>query len=385
MNETISFLIVLAAGLFLSEVFRRLQLPYVVALIIAGIIIGPNGFQFFETNETIDFLGSIGLVFLMFMAGLEIRTAGIKKMAGNITKITLINGLIPFFVGFGIATYFGYGFLPSLLLGTIFISSSIAVIVPLLESRGLLKFPIGKTILAATMFEDVFSLLILSVILQTVSPITQLPLSNFYILVLIALVGLKIAIPEFRKIMMENIYWAKGTFEKEIRLVLIILIAVVVFFEALGMHSIIAGFFAGLVLSESIKSEKLKEKLHTISYGLFIPVFFVIIGANTDLSVFTSNSGPLIFIGAILIGSMGSKFISGFLGGKISGFENRESALIGSSTMPQLSTTLAVAFVAHELKLFDDTLIASLVVLSAVTTLVGPLLVAKFSPDKTKG
>ena len=126
----------------------------------------------------------------------------------------------------------------------------------------------------------------------------------------------------------------------------------------------------------------MKEKLHVISYGLFIPIFFVIIGASTDISVFTTNGGPLLIIGAILIGSIGSKFISGFIAGKLSGFENKESALIGSSSIPQLSTTLAVAFVARELNLFDDSLITAMVVLSTVTTLVGPLLVARFSQNK---
>lgn len=382
--ELLSFLMVLVAGVFLSEAFRRLHLPYVVALIAAGAVIGPHGLGLFELDPTVDFIGSIGLVFLMFMAGLEMRSASLKRMAGSVVKISALNGILPFIVGFGIATYFGYEIMGALLLGIIFMSSSIAVAVPVMESRGLLKGPLGNTIIASVMFEDIFSLILLSVMLQSTNPTTPLPLLNFYFLVFSALLGLRVIIPAARKFFMKNLRDAKTVFEQELRLVFAIVIGVVVFFEALGMHAIIAGFFTGLVLADSMRSEKLRSKLHTLSYGLFIPTFFIVVGASTNLGVFLDVSSSATLALVIVAGSVGSKLLSGWLAGRLSGFKGSESWLVGAATIPQLSTTLAVAFVGKEFGLLDDKIVTAMVILSTVTTLIGPMLVDRLSGDGGK-
>ncbi|RLG18529.1 hypothetical protein DRN67_04090, partial [Candidatus Micrarchaeota archaeon] len=200
MAELLSFLILISAGLFLSELFRKLHVPYVVSLIFAGILIGPYGFDIFTPNETTNFLGTIGLIFLMFMAGLEIRLSSIAKLRRGVARMAVLNGLIPFLIGFGIATYFGYDILGALLLGTIFISSSIAVVIPALESSGLLGTRLGKSIVAATVAEDVFSLILLSIVLQIVNPTTQIPLPLFYGIVFVALILLKTLISIVREV-----------------------------------------------------------------------------------------------------------------------------------------------------------------------------------------
>ncbi len=376
MAELLSFLILISAGLFLSELFRKLHVPYVVSLIFAGILIGPYGFDIFTPNETTNFLGTIGLIFLMFMAGLEIRLSSIAKLRRGVARMAVLNGLIPFLIGFGIATYFGYDILGALLLGTIFISSSIAVVIPALESSGLLGTRLGKSIVAATVAEDVFSLILLSIVLQIVNPTTQIPLPLFYGIVFVALILLKTLISIVREVFLSATRNQKNIFEQELRFIFAILLGTVVFFEILGMHAIIAGFFAGLVLSESIKSELLRQKLHAISYGIFIPAFFIIIGTETDISVFSRTGGALLLTAAILIGSMGSKFISGWIGGLLSGFDKNESVLVGVSTIPQLSTTVAVAFVGLEFGLLNSELVTAMIALSIVSTFVGSMLIA---------
>lgn len=375
----ISFLVLLSAGLFLSELFRRLHLPYVVSLIIAGILIGPFGIAVFETTPTIEFIGSIGLTFLMFMAGLETRLSNLKTLRTSVVPIAFLNSALPFIGGFAIAWYFGYGLLGSLLLGIIFVSSSIAVVVPSLEANGLLKLSIGRSIIAATIFEDVLSLLLLSLTLQYIDPITLIPLPVFYILLFFSLIGLKIAIPAVRKSLFRRKRAEEDRFEQDLRFIFATLIAVTAFFEILGLHPIIAGFFTGLALSESIQSKITKQKLHAISYGLFIPAFFVIIGTQTDVSVFWSASSALLLAITVVMGSMLSKFVSGWIGGRLAGFNSIQSSLIGVSSIPQLSTTLAVAFTGLGLGLLDQNLITAMILLSVVTTMAAPFLVSIFA------
>ncbi len=383
MAELLSFLILISSGLFLSELFKKFHLPYVVALILTGIIIGPFALNILVVDETIDFLGSIGLVFLMFMAGLEIKLSSFRKLVGGAAKFSIFNGIFPMVVGFMVASYLGYDLVGSIMLGIIFVSSSIAIVIPVLEAQGLLKVKLGRLIVSGTILEDVFSLVLLSIFLQMVAPTTEIPLYLFYIIVAISLYALRVFIPKAREAFRKFHGEGKDLFEEEVRFIFVVLIATVVFFDLLGMHAIIAGFFTGLVLSESIKSEMLMKKIHALSYGLFIPIFFIIIGAEMDIGVFFGGGEALMVIFIIVAASVFSKFFGGILAGRANGFTSKESVIAGAATIPQLSTTLAVAFVGREMGLIDDVLITAMIVLSIATTFCGPILVKYLTEPMT--
>jgi len=379
MTDLLSFLIVILAGVVFSALFNRLHLPWVVALIVAGIAIGPHGLGFFEASTTIKFLSDIGLIFLMFMAGLETRLSGLRELGRDIGKLALINGLVPFVAGLGIGLALGLSPLPALLLGTIFISSSIAVVVPALEANRLMHVRLGKTIVGAAMITDIFSLVLLSFVLQTTQETANLPLFILYPLFFAFIIALRWMIPLLKTVIRPRSGQEHDLFERELRYVFIVLIGTVVLFEVLGLHSIIAGFFAGLVLSEFITSEILREKLHAISYGLFIPVFFVVIGSETNFTAFGSATTAVTLILAVVLGSIIAKFATGWLGGRWIGFSRSQSVLVGVATMPQLSTTLAVAASALTLNLFDEKMLAAIVALSIVTTFIAPILIRRLA------
>lgn len=372
MTELLTFFIILIAGLVFSEVFKRLHLPYVSALIIAGIFAGPFALNLVEINPAMSFIGSIGIVFLMFIAGSEIKTNNLKGFRNKILILSLFNGLFPFLIGFGISYILGYSLFTSLVLGTIFISSSVGVIIPSLESLDLTSTNIGKSIIGSTVVEDLVSLLLLAFILQRANPITNIPLYFYIPLLLFIIILLKSIVPRLEK-MYHKKKTGKDLFESELRFVFVVLIASVILFEILGMHSIIAGFITGMILSDSIRG-KLIEKIRTISYGLFIPIFFFIIGIKMDLSVFTSASN-IFLIAAIVIGAMTAKLISGFYGARFIGFSEKASFLIGLSTMPSLSTSLAAAFAALEFNLLTNELISAIIVFTIISTLLTPIFV----------
>jgi len=384
LSEFTGFVIILASGLFFSEVFKRLHLPYVVALIIAGIVIGPLGLSLIELTPAILFLGSIGAVFVMFMAGMEVRTELLKRIRKKLVLLVLLNGGIPAIVGFSIVFLFGYEIITAMIVATIFISSSIAIIIPTLEEKNMLSSDIGSIIIGATIIEDLGSLFLLSIILQTSDPTTFIPLPVFVVIVALSALFLKWLLPRF-----ENWFFAKkprGRFEEEFQFVLIVTIAVTVFFDFLGVHAIVAGFLVGLILSESIKNRKIESKLHAISYGLFIPIFLLEIGIETDLTVLLNASGTVFLIVAIIVGLIISKLLSGYFAGRLIGFQKRNNILIGAASIPQLSTSLAVAFTALELGFIDSSLQVSIVLLSMITVLIAPLLIGfLILPEKVSG
>jgi Kef-type K+ transport system membrane component KefB len=249
MADLLSFLIVIAAGLFLSEFLRPYHLPYVIVLILSGMLIGPHALGLFEPDVTISFMGEIGLIFLMFMAGLETRHKQMSKEHKDVAMITILNGGIPFLVGTGLALYLGYSWISSLLLGTIFISSSIAIIIPSLETSGLLQKRLGKAVLGATVVSDVLSLILLALILQAFGPHTEIPFPLFYVMIFLFLLFLRSFIAELREFFLEHHKCRSDPFEDELRFTFAVLLGTVLIFEVMGLHPILAGFFAGMSLN----------------------------------------------------------------------------------------------------------------------------------------
>jgi len=375
-----SFFIILFAGVFFSALFARLHLPWVLALIVAGIIIGPNALGIFSPNETFEFLGEVGLIFLMFMAGLETRFSSFRKGDSSVYAIGFINGAIPFIVGVAVALFFGFGFTTALLLGIIFISSSIAVVIPSLDANKILHTRLGQAIVGSTMIQDITSLILLSILLQSsISPLTGLPLPVFYVLLIAVIVGLRWIIPKLEHFFAHISTADDKVFQHELHSVFVTLIGTVVVFELLGLHPIVGGFFAGLVLSDSITSSALVEKLRAISYGIFIPVFFIIIGTKTDITALVAGGDVLLLSISLILASVLSKLGSGWIAARLVGYNTSESMLIAATSIPQLSTTLAVAATGLALGILSQELTTALIMLSIVTTFISPILMRLLS------
>ena len=362
MEEFYPFFLIVFSGVFFSMLSIRTHIPWAVMLIIGGIIAGPSFLDILSINPTIDFVGQIGLIFLMFMAGLETKFSHFTEFRKNLTFLAFMNGFIPFLVGFAVVWSLGYPPITALIIGIIFISSSIAVVIPTLETSGALNTKLGQSVVITTVLQDITSLVLLSLLLQNVNPVTEVPLYVFYPVLLGVLIALRLWIPKLREWVMRATTGSPDLFQLEFRSTFLILIGTVIAFELLGLHPIVAGFFSGLVLADSIKSHVLKEKIKTISYGIFIPTFFIVIGLQTDMSVF-NDIGTVMSVMALLVVSLvASKYLSGYFAARISGFDETESNFFASTSLPQLSTTLATAFVAFSLDLIDQALLTSLVV-----------------------
>lgn len=384
MTELLPFFIILFAAVFFSELFIRFHFPWVVALILGGMLIGPSGLGWFQTDFVMDFLGEIGLIFLMFMAGLESHL--LKKRHKNHPleahfKIAFFSSVIPFVVATVAAHLLGFSTVTTIFIGIIFISSSVAAIIPTLESKDLLRCKLGRTIVASVVISDILSLIALSVVLQLTSPSTQLPLLVFYPLLAVTLLLLRWLMPKVFLFFKTEAEHSRDLFRQELRSVFVMLIGTILAFQFLGLHPIVAGFFAGVVLSGSIKTKIMQDNIRSISYGIFIPIFFILIGSKTD--IFSLLESPYILTLSILliVIAIGSKLLSGYLGGISTHLSKQESIILGAATVPQLSTTLAVAFTGLELGILSQEIVTALVVVSIVTTIVGSFLLRLFSKN----
>ncbi len=365
-------LIILFLGLLVPDLFKKLKLPFVTSIIIVGALLGPNGFNYMQSNQIIEFFGFLGAAFLMLMAGLEVKLEHFEKLGKKIIIMAAINGIVPFVVGFGIVLAFGYSLMTAALIGIVFISSSVAIIIMAVKNANLMDKEIGQTIISVVVLEDVFSLLLLAVILQGASPITSFPLPLYFGILVASVILLKKFLPRIAAYYFRKRMSKKDTYERELRAVLVILMAVLLYFSGLGVHPIVAAFIVGLLISDIATSEIVYHKLHTMGYGLFVPVFFFIIGMQLDLSILGSFDYRNTLMISIILGLIGAKVVSGYFAGRWAKFSKRNSILFGTASMTQLTTTLAVTYAASGLNLLDSALSTSIILLAIITTILSP-------------
>lgn len=378
MDDFYPFFIVLFIGVVFSSLFRRLHLPFIVSLIVAGIIIGPEGFDMFEPDPTMEFISQLGLVFLMFLAGLETKLSAFKKLKKDIIILASANALLPLITGLAIGYFFGWSWTPVILLGAIFLSSAVAVVVPSLEHHRMEKTRLGKTIIAATVIEEIAALIVFAVVLDIEDPAGGLPLWLLWVLIILVVAGLRWFLPQAQRLFSRG-RAGKDMFRRDLRTAVALLLGTVAAFEILGLDPVIAAFFAGLVLADAIKTPRLKENIHAIGYGVFIPVFFIVVGTELEFSAFLSGWRVVVLAMVMTSGFLAAKFGSGAIGAKWCGFSGRESLVAGSATMAQLSTGLAIAFTAQQLGLVDSSFLTGTVILVIVSVFLAPVLLKIFT------
>jgi Kef-type K+ transport system membrane component KefB len=373
------FFLVLFMAVFVTVFARQLHIPWAVGLIAAGALVGPFGFDLLTIDTTHAMLAEIGLLFLLFMAGLETRLSSFTEYRGHIALYSVAQILVPALFAASIMLFFDLTIEAGIALTIVFISSSIAVILPALEAHGLMHTRIGKIIIDSVVLVDVLSLVALSMLIahETGGALSPLP----YIVALGAALAVRYAMPTITRFLMSAKEHASTT-EQELRVAVVMLIGMSVLFDVLGLHFVIGGFIAGLLLSETISSKHLMGKIHTLGYGFFIPIFFVVVGAQTDLSMFftdtTASHTPFMWITVtITLAAILSKLFAGYLAAMLDRGGSAVGYLAGAAGIPRLSTTLiAVYALTGSAGCLCAEVAAALVVMTIVTTILGPILLA---------
>ncbi len=409
------FLIFLACITFFPALLKKWGIPGVISLMLVGMLAGPNalnmlskltqGLHFLGTPAIvynnfsffIAALGSLGLVFLMALAGMEADFKLIDTVKKPVTYLSILTFLLPAVAGYFIYAYFKPDDLPGkLLYASLFASHSVGIVFPVIRELNLGKTKFGASVLISTIVTDVSSIILLAVSVQLrklempASEIAGSGLSLFNyidpqffgkwfmpVFLLIVLIYMAVSIFAVNRI-------GKWIIEKVddkdalITIFLFIIMLTVLVGELLGVNLIVGAFIAGMGLSQLISHQTIGRdvfrKFEGIGYGLLIPFLFISIGMDTDLRVFNSISNLQILLFTI-IGLVGSKILSGFIAMKLSGYSNAKGLCAGLMTVPQLSATLAAAAVGKDLGMLDNHFFNAIVVLSIVTTLPIPTLV----------
>ncbi len=368
----ISLLAIFAGIVVIPSLARRIGLPVIVGELLFGVILGVSFLDLVPYDEpALEFFASFGLAYLMFVAGLETDFGAIYR-EGDLREVSAAAGaslLLPFAAGVGVSYLVG---VHPLLLGTIFCTTSIGLVLPLLKDiHSSPRF--SRTLVGSVVVVDIISIFLLAFVLAVITGSVGAEFV-YGLLVMVTLLLLPWVLS--REVVRHRIV-AKITeeahFDIEVRIAFALIFLLAATSSLLGFHAIIGAFIAGLIVSEVIpKHVQIEEKLQSFGYGFFIPLFFILVGARADLPVLFSSARDIGILVLIIVVALLSKVIGAAAAAKLIGFKRRESLAFGIFHGGRLSLIIAAAEVSRGLGFIGDTLFASLVILAIVSATAAP-------------
>jgi Kef-type K+ transport system membrane component KefB len=368
----LAMLLVYGGAKLLAEIFGRLGLPEIVGEILAGVLLGPQVLGWLEPGTILTVLGQLGIMFLLFRAGLEVKSS--ELLESGLVGLGVATGgvIVPFLAGWAIARAFGQPQMESIFLASAMVATSVGISAHVLAGKGLLHHRASRVILAAAVIDDVLGLLVLA-------GVSGMADGRVHVLNL----GLTIAMAAAFTTMIA--IWGsravRGLFPRmqsrmrvanaEFTISLILLFALAVLAVHAGVAAIVGAFLAGMALSETVE-----ERVHTLTQGvaeLLTPFFLVGIGLNFDFNTLTNPATMWLSI-AITAGAIISKFVGAGAAALPMGF--RDAIRIGTGMIPRGEVGVVVAQIGLSMGVMNHSVYGVVVFMSATTTLVAPWLLS---------
>lgn len=355
-------------GAFLSNKAKQ---PSVLGQIIAGVILGPMVLGYLRETETIKVFAEIGVIFLMFIAGLETDVHELKESSTSSAVIAGFGVLTPMVLGAGAAYLLCRSPIESLFIGVILTATSVSISVQTLREMGKLQTKQGVAILGAAIIDDVLGIILLTLLIGFTSPATA---ENSILLVIgkMLLFFISAGVAGYFATRLLTRYARKVDVGDRIVTIAVIMCFLAAYYsEELGVAAITGAYFAGIIFSTTPFRNKVSYNIQRIAYSIFTPIFFISIG----LKVQSGDLGTALGFGLIItaIGIL-SKILGCGLGAKLSGFNNIQSLQIGAGMIARAEVALIITNLGLKLKVIGHSIFTSVVLLVLVSTLVTPSL-----------
>ena len=378
--------IILIAAFLLGEMFKRIGLPSVVGQILAGLLFGVPVLKelLFGDGSTliiIDFLATLGILLLLFLAGLEIEIEKIKETSRDSILISLCSALVPFVLGFVfiMALFPEYGFMAGIIFGGALMVTSEGTNVRVLMEFNSLNTRLGAIMLAAGAIDDIFEVLFLALVVVLAKGGSLLDLAMVPVEMIIFLVVAFIAFKIISKVLQ---HLDKKNDEETglFSIVLIFILVLAALSESLNVGYLIGAILGGFLLQASLKkisSKRRNELLNVIkliAMGFVVPFFFVNVGLTFDINTFLSNI-PLIAV-TVIIASVG-KIVGTLIVKPVSSLSWKQLYYVGWAMNSRGAAELVIALIAIQYGLIPLEIFSALVSMSLITTLVLPPILAR--------
>lgn len=378
------FILILLMTTFLSQLFVRFNMPAVIGQLLSGIILGPAILGWVRPNNLIEVFSELGVILLMFLAGLESDINLLKKYFKLSFTVASIGVVLPvIFIG-GASLLFHINFWEAVFIGIIFAATSVSISVVVLKEAGQLQSRAGTAILGAAVVDDILAVIVLSLFTAFSHEGGKSGLtSNFGINLLIEASFFVIAWLVYRFIAPKLMQIAEKISVNYSVLIasLILALGMAWFADFVGLSSVVGAFFGGLAVKQSDKFEEVNGSISAIGYSIFIPVFFVDIGLSMTFANLTSN---LAFIGVITILALLSKYWGGVWGSRPFGFKPVEASIVGAGMISRGEVALIIAQIGITHHLFPKNIYSSIIIVIIITTVLSPFILNYFIKKENK-
>ncbi len=378
MQLILELAIILIASKIAGSLSVRLGQPSVLGKLLIGIVLGPSVLGLVNETETLAEFSEIGVILLMFIAGLETDIKEFKRTGKSSTYVGFGGIIVPLVLGYFSGILLNLTVTESWFLGLLLSATSVSISVQALKEMGQLKSPEGATILGAAVIDDVVVIIALAFLMSFAGgdvDLTTVILKKvlfFAGAILIAWKGVPWFLRKFTSL--------KVT-ETVISSALIVCFVYAYLAEYTGVAAIIGAYIAGVAISVTDFKHEIFEKVETISYSIFVPVFFTSIGITAEFYGIMENIGLIILLSILAILT---KLIGASVGAKASGFGWRSSLGIGSAMVSRGEVALIMATIGIEAKLLSDDMFAVIVVVVLVTTIITPPMMKVFFKEKAR-
>ncbi len=364
----LSLLIVFVAAKFMAEVFERLKLPGIVGEILAGVVIGPQVLHWLEPNAVLSAFSDLGLIFLLFRIGLEVKPSSLMRVGGTALAVAICGVIVPFLMGWAIMAAWHAPRIEGLFMGVSMVATSVGITAEVLKRMGVLSLRSSQIILAAAVFDDILGLLALSV----ASSVARGGL-NVAGIVLTALLAIGFTVivahwgSSFMQRVVPQVHPKLNIPETEFAVAMAVLFGLSVLAVWAGIAAITGAFLAGMAMSETVE-----RRVHDLTAGVtevFLPFFLAGIGMHLDLITFRKKE-TLLLTGAIVLAAIVSKLIGCGLGAIRLG--KREAWQVGMGMIPRGEVGMVVAQIGVGFGVIAQPVYGVIVAMSVITTLVAP-------------
>ncbi len=350
-DPTWIFFWVLCVILFAPLLFQKLRLPHIIGMILAGLLIGPNGFNILERDDSFELFGKVGLYYIMFLASLEINLQELKENRGGALTLGLLAFIVPISLGmFTNMVLLDFGLITAVLLASMYASYTL-ISYPIVARYGLSRLKCVNFVVGGTVITDTLTLFVLAVVGGLFAGDVD---GWFFVLLLVKLIVLTAAIvflfPRIARYFFRK--YNDGTIQYIFVMALLFLGAGMM--ELVGMEGILGAFITGLVLNRLIPhSSPLMRHIDFIGNAIFIPYFLIGVGMIINVKVLFTGGSALIVMIAMVLTALSGKWIASWLTAKSFRMNRDEQRLMFGLSGSQAAATLAAALVGHGIILPD--------------------------------
>jgi Kef-type K+ transport system membrane component KefB len=376
--ESAEWTFFIAAAVLLAGpvVAARLRLPGLVGIVLGGMLVGPFVLDWVAREGVVEALGDLGLLFLMFLAGLELDLDEFQRNRTPALRFGALTFSLPFVLGLLLVLPFGYGLATAALYGSLWASHTL-VAYPIVQERRLTRHRAVGMAAGGTVITDTLALFVLAVVVGSVESDDRSSVILVKLLLGLVVLGVYCAIVLPRLGRWSLVHLGGGTVPSFLFLLAALTSAALVA-DRMGLEGIVGAFFAGLALNRLVRRThaEAKESFEFVGAALLVPFFLLSTGMLLDPRQFTELD-VLVLAGASLAIVLVGKATAAFVSGRLSGFAVPEIKLVFGLTVAQAAATLAAVTIGTEVGIFDEELLSATLVVVLVSVIVSSVVTSR--------